>query len=105
MKSLRWLTGFFSLAVLGLLISNVSAQTPDVLYTWPATTSDWFKNFGAGTGTLANSGGALAITETSGTARQGAAWTDGVNTIRDTPALFGSGCCGGLDVTGLTSLQ
>ncbi len=41
-----------------------------------------FKNFGAGSGTLGNSGGALTITETSATPGTGAAWSDGFNTIK-----------------------
>ena len=105
MKSLRWLTIFFALTGLSFLIHSASAQTPGVLYTWPSTTSDWFQNFGGGTATLSNSGGALQIAETSGTAGTGNAYSDGFNTIRDTPATFGSGCCGGLDLTGLSSLE
>jgi hypothetical protein len=53
---------------------------------------------------LANSGGALQITETSATPGTGAAFSDGFNTIRDV-APFSSGCCGGLDLTGLSSLE
>ena len=70
MKSLRWLTTFFALAGLSLFLPDASAQTPGVLYTWPAGTQDWFRNFGAAntSATLANSGGALQITETSATA-------------------------------------
>src|SRR5262245_57796451 len=57
----------FCLLAAGFLSSppdQAIAQTPGVLYTWPSTTSDWFKNFGAGStsATLANSGGALQIT-------------------------------------------
>jgi hypothetical protein len=105
MKSLRWFTTFFALAGLGLLIPNARAQTPGVLYSWnSAGVQDWFKNFGAGTATLANPGGALEITETSATPGTGAAWSDGFNTIRDN-APFTSNCCGGLDLTGLTSMQ
>jgi hypothetical protein len=104
MKSLRWLTAFFALAGLSCLIPNASAQTPGVLYSWsPAGVQDWFQNFGAGSATLANSGGALQITETSATPGTGAAFSDGFNTIRDV-APFTSGCCGGLDLTGLSSL-
>jgi hypothetical protein len=105
MKSLRWLTTFFSLVGLYLVASQTQAQSPGVLYSWnPAGVQDWFKNFGTGTGNLANSGGSLQITETSATAGTGAAWTDGFNTIRDV-APFTSGCCGGIDLTGLSSLQ
>src|SRR4051812_43293831 len=107
MKSLRWFTTFFALVGISLLIPNARAQTPGVLYTWPAGTQDWFKNFGAGStsATLANSGGALQITETSAAAGGSQAFSDGFNTIRDASALFGSGCCGGTDLTGLSSLQ
>src|SRR3954470_10882320 len=108
MKSRLWLIRFFALAGLVALSNNhASAQTPGVLYTWPAGTQDWFKNFGAGStsATLANSGGALQITETSATAGGSQAFSDGFNTIRDASALFGNGCCGGIDLTGLSSLQ
>src|ERR1043166_908089 len=101
---------FFCLLVAGFVSSplqKANAQTPGVLYTWPSTTSDWVKNFGAGStsATLANSGGALQITETSTAAGGSQAFSDGFNTIRDTPASFGSGCCGGLELTGLSSLE
>src|SRR5215211_1884635 len=107
MKSLRWFTTFFALASLSLCHSNVNAQTPGVLYTWPVGTQDWFKNFGAGStsATLSNSGGALQITETSATPGGSQAFSDGFNTIRDASVLFGSGCCGGIDLTGLSSLE
>jgi hypothetical protein len=106
MMSRRLLITFFALG-LCLCLRSANAQTPGVLYTWPATTSDWFRNFGAvnTSATLANSAGSLQITETSATAGGSQAFSDGFNTIRDTPALFGSGCCGGIDVTGLSSLQ
>jgi hypothetical protein len=83
------------------------AQTPGVLYTFPSGTQDWFRNFGAAStsATLANNAGSLEITETSATAGGSQAFTDGFNTIRDASALFGSGCCGGLDLTGLSSLE
>jgi hypothetical protein len=105
MKSLRRLATFFSLVGLSLCGSHALAQTPGALYSWgTAGVQDWFKNFGGGTGNLANPGGALTITETSATAGTGAAWSDGFNTIRDV-APFTSGCCGGLDLTGLSSLE
>jgi hypothetical protein len=94
--------------VVGSLLNHARAQTPDVLYTWgPAGTQDWFKNFGAGStsATLANSGGALQITETSAAAGATQAFSDGFNSIRDASALFGLGSAGGLDLTGLASLQ
>src|SRR5215212_385670 len=106
MKSRPWLILSLALmCIFALSVSHARAQTPGVVYTWPSGTQDWFKNFGAGTGTLSNSGGALQITETSGTPGTGAAWSDGFNTIHDASALFGSGCCGGIDLTGLSSLQ
>ncbi len=88
----------------GLSPFDGRAQTPGVLYTWPSGVTDWFRNFGAAntSGTLANSGGALQIAETSATAGGSQAFTDGFNTIRD---AFPSGSAGGLDVTGLSSLQ
>ena len=92
MKSRRLLITLFALG-LSLSLHQAKAQTPGVLYTWPSTTSDWYQNFGGGSGTLSNSGGALQIAETSATPGTGAAWSDGFNTIRDTPATFGSGCC------------
>ena len=68
---------------------------------FPAGIQDWFKNFGAGTGTLGNSGGDLDNHRNQRNCRPGAAWSDGFNTIRDR-APFTSGCCGGLDLTGLS---
>src|SRR5262245_38018870 len=108
MKLQRWLTTFSApLLLFGMCASYAGAQTPSVLYTWNAGTQDWFKNFGAGStsATLANSGGALQITETSTAVGGSQAFSDGFNTIRDTPAIFGIGCCGGIDLTGLSSLE
>src|SRR4029079_13718175 len=51
-----------------------------------------------------NSGGALTITETSATPGTGAAWSDGFNTISD-QAPFTSGCCGVLDISGLSVIS
>jgi hypothetical protein len=95
------------LAGLGVSMSQApaAAQTARSLYTFASGTSDWIKNFGAGDGTLGNSSGALTITETSATAGTGAAWTDGFNTISDAGPPFTSGCCGGLDLYGLSSLS
>src|SRR3954451_9573564 len=104
MKSRQQLITTLILAAACIGASNASAQTPGVLYTFPSGTQDWFKNFGAGTGTLGNSGGALTITETSATPGTAAAWTDGLNTIRDN-APFTIGCCGGIDLTGLSALE
>src|SRR5678809_627952 len=93
-------------AILGLATTG-RAQTAGTLYTFPSSTSDWFKNFGAGStsATLINSGGALQILETSTAAGGSQAFSDGFNTIRDTPSVFGIGCCGGIDLTGLGSLE
>jgi len=95
------------LVLASLLASSLyaSAQTPGVIYSWtPASNiQDWFKNFGAGTANLSNvGGGSLQILETSGTAGTGAAFSDGFNTARES---YGIGNAGGLDLTGLTSLQ
>src|SRR5436305_272397 len=96
-----------ALSVGVLFLSRAQAQTPAVQYTWPTGISDWFHNFGTGTGVLSNSGsGDLLITENSATAGTGAAWSDGFNTIRDTPSpKYSSGQYGGADYTGLASLQ
>jgi hypothetical protein len=93
--------------LLGLALNHANAQTPGVLYTWPSGTQDWFRNFGAGntSAILSNSGGALQITETSAAAGGSQAFTDGFNTSHDSGGLFFSGGAGGLDVTGLSSLQ
>src|SRR5262245_58917750 len=108
MKSQRLLITFFALASLLVLCAPyASAQTPAVLYTWSsAGTQDWFKNFGAAntSATLANPGGALEITETSTALGGSQAFSDGFNSSRE-GVPFGSGCCGGIDLTGLTSLQ
>jgi hypothetical protein len=108
MKSFQRLTTFFALAGLSLLIPNASAQTPGILYSWnPAGVQDWSRNFGAAntSATLSNTGGALQIVETSTTAGGSQAFPDGFNTIRDASPLFGNGCCGGIDLTGLSSLE
>src|SRR6478752_706127 len=105
MKSRRWLINFFAVACLfASLTSHASAQSPSNLYLFPSGTADWFKNFGTGTGTVGNSGGALTITETSATPGTGAAWSDGFNTFSD-QAPFTSGCCGGLDLSGLSGIS
>jgi hypothetical protein len=105
MKLRHWLIFSTAACFFISLLDQATAQTPGVLYTWPVGTQDWFHNFGTGTGTLSNSGGALQIFETSATAGATAAYSDGFNTIHDASALFGSGCCGGIDLTGLSSLQ
>lgn len=105
LRARHGLVSVLALTVVLSLMTSARAQTPGTLYTFPAGTSDWFKNFGAGTATLSNSAGSLLITENSGVAGTGAAFSDGFNTIRDTPAMFSSGCCGGLDLTGLSSLE
>src|SRR4051812_35871632 len=109
MKSRHGFITFLPLACLfSLLPDHANAQTPSVLYSWtPAGVQDWFKNFGDAntSATLANSGGAFQVTETSATAGGSQAFSDGYNTIRDTGAPFSSGCCGGIDLTGLSSLE
>jgi hypothetical protein len=108
MRSRRWLINFFAVAALLCLSpSDANAQSPGTLYTWTSGVQAWFRNFGAAntSATLANSGGALQITETSTAAGGSQAISDGFNTIRDSSVLFSNGCCGGLDLTGLSSLQ
>src|SRR2546422_2291589 len=104
----KWFITFLGLAgILSLPLNHANAQSPATLYTWPSGVQDWFKNFGAGStsATLANSGGAFQITETSAAAGGSQAFSDGLNTIRDASALSPSGSAGGLDLTGLSFLQ
>ena len=78
-------------------------QVASPLYTWPGTgdTAQWFRAFGTNTVTLANTTpGELTITET-GTPGTTVAVSDDFNRVRETPA----GPSGGLDLTGLSSLQ
>jgi hypothetical protein len=85
------------------LTTHADAQSPSVLYTWNGTgnAQQWFKNFGTNTVTLSNTNaGELTITET-GSAGTGVAVTDDFNRVRESP----SGASGGLDLTGLSSLQ
>lgn len=110
MKSRQFLISLFALgSIAGLLHQHAHAQTAGVLYSWnPAGAQDWFRNFGAAntSATLANPGpGALTITETSAAAGGSQAFTDGFNTIRDASGTFTSGCCGGIDLTGLSALE
>ena len=105
MKFPRFKSSLALLALVSLAASSlhVCAQTPGVIYTWAGgTTSDWIQNFGSGTATLSNPGGVLQILETSATAGASAAFSDGFNTARES---YGIGTAGGLDLTGLTSLQ
>jgi len=105
LRTRRWLILVLALiALLSLPLGYARAQTPSTLYTFSSGTQDWSKNFGTGTATLSNSAGSLLITETSAVAGTGAAFTDGFNTIRE-GAPFSIGCCGGLDLTGLSSLE
>lgn len=106
MKSrLSVITTFANLAL--CFATSSMAQTPGVVYTFPSGTQDWARGFGAAntSATLANNAGALEITETSATAGGSQAFQDSYNTIHDASALFGSGCCGGIDLTGLSSLE
>jgi hypothetical protein len=78
-------------------------QVASPIYTWPGTgdVQQWFRAFGTNTVTLANStAGELTITET-GTPGTTVAWSDDFNRVRESPA----GPSGGLDLTGLSSLQ
>jgi hypothetical protein len=107
-KTRGWFVALFGLALVVSSPSTANAQTPTVLYTWaPAGAQDWFRNFGAvnTSSTLSNPGGRLEIVETSPTAGGSQAFSDGFNSIRDNSALFGLGSAGGLDLTGLSSLQ
>jgi hypothetical protein len=82
---------------------STMAQVASPLYSWPGTgdTAQWFRSFGTNTVTLANTvPGELTVTET-GTAGSTVAWSDDFNRVRESPA----GPSGGLDLTGLTSLQ
>src|SRR5437016_4774002 len=94
------------ITLLSLPLGIASAQTPSTLYTFSSGTQDWFRNFGAvsTSATFSNSSGSLLITETSAAAGGAQAFSDGFNTIRE-GAPFSLGCCGGLDLTGLSSLE
>src|SRR6266566_467194 len=108
LKTLSSFSFFVFLGVLSAPLHTAMAQTPGVLYTWaPAGIQDWIRNFGAAStsATLGNPGGALQIVETSATAGGSQAFSDGFNTIRDASGLFPLGSAGGLDLTGLSSLQ
>ena len=101
-----WAVGLLLAAAAFFFTSDkAAAQTPGTLYTFPSGTQDWFRNFGAAStsATFSNSGGsgALLISETSTVAGGSQAFSDGFNTIRD----LGTGQAGGLDLTGLSSLQ
>jgi hypothetical protein len=95
----------FAAAVIGLWATCGSAmgQVASPVYTWSGTgdVQQWFRAFGTNTVTLANStAGELTITET-GTPGSTVAVSDDFNRVRETPA----GPSGGLDLTGLSSLQ
>ena len=106
MMSRRCLVSFVAVVCLfGFSSSNSSAQSPSVLYTWPGTgnAAAWVFNFGdpGQTGSVANTiAGELTLTET-GTAGEAAAFSDGGNRVRETPA----GPNGGTDLTGLDFLE
>ena len=90
-------------ALLLVVCSSASAQSPSVLYTWAGTgnVQQWFKNFGPNTVTLSNTTpGELTVAET-GTAGSAVAVTDDFNRVRETP----TGPNGGLDLTGLDYLE
>jgi hypothetical protein len=92
-----------SFGVLSLAVSSVSlGQSAGPIYTWNGTGNvrGWVKNFGTNTATLSNLiPGELTILET-GTTGEDLAITDGANVVRE-----GSSASGGLDLTGLSSLE
>jgi hypothetical protein len=104
MKSRTWSAFALTLFCLASLhVSQACAQSPSVLYTWAGTgnVAQWTQAFGTNTVTLANTNpGDLTVTET-GAAGTTVAISDDFNRVRETP----SGPSGGLDLTGLSSLQ
>lgn len=104
MKSLRWLVNFFAvLGLVSLLLTRANAQSPSAVYSWNGSgdVRQWFKAFGTNTVTLANTNaGELTVTET-GALGSTVAISDDFNRIREAP----TGAGGGLDLTGLSSLQ
>jgi hypothetical protein len=110
MKSSRWYIFLGVLCVLNFSLASLRAQSPSVLYTWDNTGNaspnieQWFRSFGAAntSATLTNSVlGTLSIAET-GTALGGSqAFSDDFNRVRESS----TGASGGLDLTGLSSLQ
>jgi PEP-CTERM motif-containing protein len=106
MKSRRLSANLFTaLGLTSLLLTSANAQSPSVLYTWPGTGNPaaWVFNFGdpGQAGSVANTiAGELTLTET-GTAGEAAAFSDGGNRVRETPA----GPSGGTDLTGLDFLE
>lgn len=105
MKSTKAFVTVLPVACLaGLMSSSVQAQSAGSLYSWEGTGDirAWIRSFGSGSATLSNTvAGALTITETSGTAGATQAFSDGFNRIRESS----TGSSGGLDLTGLTSLN
>ena len=102
MMSQRWGFSLATMLVLGVA-SGAAAQSPGVLYTWNGTGNiqQWVKNFGTNTATFDNNtAGELTFVET-GAAGSTIAVTDGSNRIKETA----TGGSGGLDLTGLSSLQ
>ncbi|MBC8063620.1 MAG: PEP-CTERM sorting domain-containing protein [Chlorobia bacterium] len=106
MKYRSFITVLSSACIAGVLAPGAFAQSPSSLYSWDGAVDidAWVKNFGAG-GTSAtldnNTAGKLTIIETSGTAGGSQAFSDGANRVRELP----SAASGGLDLTGLTSLE
>ena len=104
MKSLRWLVNFFAvLGLFSLLLAQANAQSPSAVYTCgTGDVRQWFKSFGTNTVTLANTNaGELTVTETG---------TAGTSTSRSATTSIGfakspTGAGGGLDLTGLSSLE
>jgi hypothetical protein len=95
------------------MCSRASAQTPSVLYTWDQSfgettgpnTEGWAFGFGGNSVTLDNTvDGTLGVTETGTGAAAGADWaiSDSFNRIKE---AFNPADYGGIDLTGLSSLQ
>src|SRR3954462_12892257 len=104
MRSCRFLLSGLSLVcALTLAVNPAHAQSPSVLYTWNGTgnVQQWAFAFGTNTVSVANTiPGELTVAET-GTPGTTVAFSDNFNRVRETPV----GPNGGLDLTGLSSLQ
>jgi PEP-CTERM motif-containing protein len=113
MMSRHWWVGF-SFLLLGVCIAcPATAQSPSVIYTWDqsfgeaagANTEVWSNAFGNNPLTLDNTvDGTLGLTETGAGANAGADWaiSDSFNRIKES---FNPKDYGGIDFTGLSSLQ
>jgi hypothetical protein len=114
MRSRRWLVSGAVLLAAGVYAcSPARAQSPSVLYTWDQSFGEttgpnvegWSDAFGNNPVTLDNTvNGTLGITETGAAANAGADWaiSDSFNRIKES---FNPKDYGGIDLTGLSSLQ